>query len=806
MSARRRLLLVLGAVALVLLAGRALAAAILDYRWYSALGAGAVWWARARAIGITVLVTGGLGSLFAFANLYAVRGSVVSLVLPRRLANLEIGEEVPSRYLLAGTLVLSVLLGIALTQTDWTPLARALYTERFNERDPYFDRDIAFFVGWLPLERAMYLWSLLAVLLVGAVVVFLYALTPSLKWERGSLRVSQYVRRHLSILGALLILLLAWSYRIGGFELLGSGSGVAEAFSYADHRVLIPANAALFVLTIAGALVLAWTGWQGQLRAAFATISVLLLVSLVLHQIAPAVARRSASERDPVARERPYLVTRAAYTRRAFALEQLTPVDSVLAGTSMRLPAWDAAPAARATAAAPSQGQVTLPNGALAMLAVSGMGGGDDFTSRAALVSLEHGDERGLPLLLRTDGAPTDEWMDVAPAIAVDSGDGHAVVADDGRGVAGVPVGGGTARLVPALALQNFRLLTQDLPHPDARLVLHRNVRDIVAAVAPLFDQGTTITPVIVADTLYWIVDLYATSEDYPLSARVRLGEATHAYLRHAATGVVNAATARVVLLVDTLVAPLDPLGRGWRRAFGSLYRDVSAIDGVLASQLPPLVDAAVAQRAAWTLVSAATLGRSPRTLPVADGADSGVARLGATRVSLGQGALAATLPILTEDDRVDGLIVATAGARRASRWLPARTTLRWTAGIERLRGADSLVAAGARDARLLHGPVRVAQLDTTLVLQQSVYFQRAPAAPTLAAIVTLRGDSVSVGRPSTGSPPPLPRLPGSGVGDLRAQAAALYDSLRAAQRRGDWRAYGDHWEALGRLLGRPPR
>jgi hypothetical protein len=39
---------------------------------------------------------------------------------------------------------------------------------------------------------------------------------------------------------------------------------------------------------------------------------------------------------------------------------------------------------------------------------------------------------------------------------------------------------------------------------------------------------------------------------------------------------------------------------------------------------------------------------------------------------------------------------------------------------------------------------------------------------------------------------------------DLRARAAALYDSLRASMRRGDWRAYGEHWDALGRLLGRP--
>ena len=52
---------------------------------------------------------------------------------------------------------------------------------------------------------------------------------------------------------------------------------------------------------------------------------------------------------------------------------------------------------------------------------------------------------------------------------------------------------------------------------------------------------------------------------------------------------------------------------------------------------------------------------------------------------------------------------------------------------------------------------------------------------------------------PNAVAPPPSPV-------DLRVAASALYDSLRADQRRGDWRAYADHWDALGRLLGRPPR
>ena len=46
-----------------------------------------------------------------------------------------------------------------------------------------------------------------------ALVVFLYALTPGLKWERGTLHVSGYVRRHLTVLACLFLALLAAAKR-----------------------------------------------------------------------------------------------------------------------------------------------------------------------------------------------------------------------------------------------------------------------------------------------------------------------------------------------------------------------------------------------------------------------------------------------------------------------------------------------------------------------------------------------------------------------------------------------------------------
>src|SRR6185437_14770123 len=96
---RRWPVIAVAVVAVLLVLGRVGAGIIADYLWYAAMGATALW--RERTL-LTLLVTVGsalVAATILFANLYVVRQSVVSLVLPRRVANIEIGEEVPGRYL-----------------------------------------------------------------------------------------------------------------------------------------------------------------------------------------------------------------------------------------------------------------------------------------------------------------------------------------------------------------------------------------------------------------------------------------------------------------------------------------------------------------------------------------------------------------------------------------------------------------------------------------------------------------------------------------------------------------------------------
>ena len=122
MTTRRWLMVALAAAAVLLIAGRELAGVYADYLWYDSLSAKELWATRLAAELTLRVGSMVIAGLFAFANLYAVRKSVVSLVLPRRLGNLEIGEEVPGRYLIGTAIGLSVILGVllAMPEQDWT--------------------------------------------------------------------------------------------------------------------------------------------------------------------------------------------------------------------------------------------------------------------------------------------------------------------------------------------------------------------------------------------------------------------------------------------------------------------------------------------------------------------------------------------------------------------------------------------------------------------------------------------------------------------------------------------------------------
>jgi uncharacterized membrane protein (UPF0182 family) len=526
-STRRRLVAGLVAGAAVLGIGRVAAVIYAEYAWYAALGATPLWREKVYDSSVIHITSAVFAGLFALVNLFAIRRSIVSLAFPRRLGNVEFGEEVPQKQLDRMAFVLSIVVAAVMTVAvpEWASMAMLRTGVRFGETDPFFQMDLSFFTSWLPLESDVYTWCLALLVVVGAMVVGLYALTPSLRWHHGSFRVSVRARRHLSILSALFLLTMAWSYRLDGYELLIHGSGPDGMFSYVDHQWLIPAYLSLSVGTVAAAVLVLVSGWMGQVRAGFFTVSAVLIFSVALDLILPSVVKQVGLATGQTARDAPYLATRAAFTRRAYGLAR----DDIGA----------------------------LPK---------------EEPRFASFV----------------DSSRVAKVMSTARSgLVVYPGASGSAIATRSSNVAAPMLGNGLTRLRNAWAEQRLDLVWSSLPG-NTKILRRRDVRERLTALMPLFAQGSDVIPAYLGDSLMWVVELYSASDTYPLSKHYNLAGADRSYFHHSWTALLNAATGRVVIVP---IPGADPIAVAWRTRFPQMIRRGAPdlLDALTSSPSPAL-------------------------------------------------------------------------------------------------------------------------------------------------------------------------------------------------------------------------
>jgi uncharacterized membrane protein (UPF0182 family) len=814
-TARRWLFVSLAGVAALLVAGRALVGVYAEWTWYAAMGALPLF--KSRFAYEATFRVGALiaGFVLAFGNLYAVRASIVSLALPRRIGNIEFGEVVEGRYLTLTVFIASIVLAVlfAIPDIDWTSFALARIGESFGETDPYLDRDFSTYIYRLPFERSLHVWTVVAVAVLAILVVTLYALTPSLRIERGRFYVSTYVRRHFAALAGIALALVAWSYRLETFTLLAHGSGIGGAFSAFDHHVAVPLLTGLSLGSLVASIVVFWAGWHGYHRVTFAIVSVMILAGPGARAILPLLARATSNSEVVRRLERPYLTTRTLFTRRAFGIDEIVNADSAhiapLARSELAagVSSWDPAALLR-TADVEHR---LLVNAGFSWSASAG--------GLAATVVQHRTDAAGAWTTTTTDATTADERGHALPRVAevpatasdtlqrvlvADGLPAYAIVADSAGRLASPGFGTWWERIGHAWHLQNPRLLAGESPAPRPRIVFHRDVRERIEAVAPFFTIGPTILALVRGDSLYWVAELFSTTDDYPLSEpQFFAGESRH-YVRHAATAFVQAQTGRILLVAD---AHADAISRTWIHRFPWLFVARGSLPNGLDAVRPPAVDWASVQGAALARTGFATDTMPPRALTRADDADADVAGGAPTFFIAGpHGALGWSVGVLDGNAHPIGALLARGGSEPRTEWhaVPA-IGLRWEQLLERLQRVADSAAIGHQRRQARRGRVQVLPVGGSLAFAQSFYEWPTDGSPVLTGVVLFEDD---VARTA----PTVAELLGAGrptatAGNeaLRRRVTILYDEMAAAMRRGDWKAFGDAYAALGKLLRSAP-
>ena len=143
------------------------------------------------------------------------------------------------------------------------------------------------------------------------------------------------------------------------------------------------------------------------------------------------------------------------------------------------------------------------------------------------------------------------------------------------EGNGGVVLGGFLRRIIIALDRDDLaKLPFSDDVTPESRLLMRRNLRDRVSALAPFLTYDPDPYIVLGDDgRLSWIMDAFTLSDSYPYSTHYRLGNDLINYMRNSVKVVIDAYDGTTTFYVfDTD----DPIIAAYRRIFPSLFKDAA--------------------------------------------------------------------------------------------------------------------------------------------------------------------------------------------------------------------------------------
>jgi hypothetical protein len=299
-----------------------------DKLWFSSLGYSEVFgkliWTRV----LLFSVFGGFMALVVGLNLFlAFRLRPMFRPHSPEQANLERYREVVTpmrRLLLVGvSVIFGIFAGVSATG-KWRTFLMWTNREDFGKADPYFGKDIGFYVFSLPWLHFLVDFAMTAVftaLLLAAVVHYLYG---GIRLQSATDKVSGAAQAQLSALFGVFLLLKGLDYWLDRFDLTSQTGGLVTGMTYTrDHAVLPSKNILMFIAVICAVLFFANILRRTWLLPGVG-LALFAISAVLLGAVWPGLMQRFQVKPDEPDKEASYISKNIQATRSAFDLDDTT--------------------------------------------------------------------------------------------------------------------------------------------------------------------------------------------------------------------------------------------------------------------------------------------------------------------------------------------------------------------------------------------------------------------------------------------------------------------------------------------------
>jgi uncharacterized membrane protein (UPF0182 family) len=609
-----------------------------DWLWYVELGYEQVFLKSLSAQATTGMAVGIVVFVILWLNLRlslrSLRRREFAIATPDgpRVITVDTGRLRSLIY--AAAFIVAVLMGLY-SASSWETWLYALNATPFGRTDPVLGRDIGFYIFTLPMLELVHGITLMTALLAIGGVAGSHIASGNLALDplRGVIA-SPLAKRHLSLLVAALLIVLAFGAWLRIPHLLTAQSGVVFGASYVDVHARMPAYRLLALAALIGAALAVYQSVAAKLRPIVIAGGLYLVVAVGGSVYASIVQRFVVGPNEQV-NEAPYIGNNIRATREAFGLDRVE--ERTLSGearlsrqdlernasTMENVPLWNDQPLLDTFGqiqeirtyydfASVDNDRYTI-NGKYRQIMLSAR----ELNSRSLpsrtwineYLTFTHGygltlgpvnevTPEGLPMLFVRDLPPssTVDLKITQPAIYFGELPEHHVfvrtrtqefdyprgednVFTTYQGNGGVPLGGFFRRLLFAIRFRSTDTFFSSTLTADSRVMMHRRISDRVAKIAPFLTYDRDPYLAISEGRLVWIQDSYTTSNRYPYASMAgRLN-----YIRNSVKVTIDAYHGTTVF---HLLDATDPIASTIGRVFPTLFKPLDQMPKDLRSRL----------------------------------------------------------------------------------------------------------------------------------------------------------------------------------------------------------------------------
>ena len=525
---------------------------------------------------------------------------------------------------------------------SWRTFALYFHKSAIDLSDPIFNKPLGFYLFTLPVYDIVSAWLLYLsiIILIGAILYAALAVTQQGLSAAGDIAKARKTSVcAVSCALAVWLVILAWRFLLSRYPYLWDDHQTFSGVTYVEANYLLPAL--LWVagaLVLAATIVLVNAFVMRKVRVGIVALAIPLAVYVIGTALVPAYVTNFIVKPNELGRETPYIEHNITWTRRAFGIDRIEQRNYEAENSieafdiqnnrptldNIRLWDWHALQDTLKQIQA-IRTYYDFPDVDVDRYQIGGQG-------RQVMVAARELNDTKLPeasrnwinekliythgygVTMNTANGFTPEGMprfilsnmpieSTAPEIKVTrpqiyfgqetntdvyvktkqkefdfpQGESNTYTSYEGSG--GIRIGGGLRRLMLAWALGDLsKLPFSDDVTSESRVMIHRNIKEIVDGLAPflIYDRD----PYIVVGNdggLYWMIDAFTESSNYPYSTHHKVDNNEINYIRNSVKVVIDAYNGTTRFYVFD---PHDPIIEAYRGIFPTLFQD--------ASQMPP--------------------------------------------------------------------------------------------------------------------------------------------------------------------------------------------------------------------------